>query len=127
MVFVPTTIITQAAQASTRQSHELASRIEETIREFKKEHPELRDDEVQMALTEAARGSTDEESSARQRRIALAVIGAVVGVFAAVGAATVGSSRGDGGGSVLTWIPMAAVAATIVGIAIVRIVRRGSD
>lgn len=126
MVYIHTPMITHAATTQTHQSRELASRLEETIRQYKRDHPDLRDEEIQMALAQAGPATVDEEAAVRQRRVALAAVAAVLGVFGAVAASTVGSSGGGNDAvSSTTWAIVAgAVAVGAMAIVIVRIIRR---
>ncbi len=108
----------------TRHSRALSQRVDQVIRDYKRDNPELREDEIRAALAQSSPVTGDEGGDARRRRItAIALAGAV-----ALGAGILGTLRaGDGvaagsgaaaapGQSVWAIVPIVvAVAAAIVG------------
>jgi hypothetical protein len=97
----------------TRHSRELGRRVEQLVRDYKRENPELRDEEVRSALMHSMMESTDVDALQRRRKLAIMASGLAVAV-AGVAAAMAGRG-GETNPSV--WVVFAAVCA-IAGIAI---------
>jgi hypothetical protein len=103
----------------TRNSRELNKRVEEAIRDYRRDHPELTEAEVRAALMQSTPGA-DAPGVVRRKRVLAAAIAAVcVGAFTATASA---------GGSFTrpTWIMIGGVVAAVaaVAIAILRMAQR---
>jgi hypothetical protein len=104
----------------TRHSRELGRRVEQVVRDYQREHPEMTASEVRAALMHSAPG--DSPDVARRKRILGVAIAAAV-------AAGFGAMAATGGGRYAATTPgwqivgaVAAVAA--VAITVIRIARR---
>jgi len=107
----------------TSNSRELGRRVEQVIRDFQRDHPEMTEAEVRAALAQSTPGDAPEV--VRRKRvlgIAIAMIG--VGVFTFM-ASTGGGARinsGTGG----AWQIIGVVAAIVaVAFTVIRLARRG--
>lgn len=119
MLFAPDT--TSSLQ-QTRNSRELGRRVEQAVREYRREHPETTDAEVRAALMQSATPGDDEGLISRRR---YAAIGMVVAVGLGVLITSL-MSPGRSGGSQPGW-QFFGVGAAVVAVvfSIVRIARGG--
>ena len=106
----------------TSNSRELGRRVEQVIRDFQRDHPEMTEAEVRAALAQSTPGDAPE--LVRRRKVLGAVIGALTAAAFGVMAATGGGTRFGGGTG--TWQIMGAVAAVCAVVFIlIRLARRG--
>ncbi|HEX9564417.1 MAG TPA: hypothetical protein VF981_10620 [Gemmatimonadaceae bacterium] len=123
MIFIPMGG-DEATPTQTRHSRELGNRVEQVIRDFQREHPELTDDEIRAALAGSSLVTRHRrQPGGRSRQVALlaGVAAALVGVVAGA----LGDSAGDGAGGSLPWMLFGGLAAAVVVlVAVLRIARR---
>jgi hypothetical protein len=102
----------------TRNSRELNRRVEEAIRDYRRDHPEITEAEVRTALVQSTPGGAPGVVR-RKRVVAAAIAAASVGAFTATASA---------GGSFTrpTWIMIGGIVAAVaaIAIAILRIAQR---
>jgi len=104
----------------TRHSRELSKRVEQLVRDFQRDHPELTEDEVRAALMASAPAGDAPEVVRRKRAFAVGMVAATVGAFVAVA-----SNSGELAIRGVTWqIVGAVLAVCAVVIAAVVLVRR---
>lgn len=119
MIFVP--MQRREALAPTRRSRELESRLEEQIRVFRREQPELTEAEVRAAVQRLAPPS-DDDGIAPVRRRQVAALG--VAAVAAIAGAVVATTRGTGGATGNAEAVVPVIAAVCVALAVVFVVVR---
>jgi hypothetical protein len=95
----------------TRNSRELNRRVEEAIRDYRRDHPEITEAEVRAALMQSTPGSDAPGAMRRKKAVAVAIAAACVGAFTATASA---------GGSFTrpTWIMIGGVVAAVAAIAV---------
>ena len=105
----------------TTNSRELGRRVEQVIREFQSDHPEMTEAEVRAALAQSTPGDAE---LVRRRKIFGIAIGALTVAAFTVMASTGGGTRSIGGTG--SWQIIAAVAAVCaVAFTLIRLARRG--
>ena len=104
----------------TKHSRELGRRIEQVVREYQRDNPDVSLSDVRIALMQRTPGG-DAPDLMRRKRVLVAAIAAVaVGVFTAIS-----STEGRLELNSQMWLIIAAVAAILgVTIAVIRTVRR---
>ena len=106
----------------TRHSRELGRKIDQVVREYQRDHPDVSLSDVRIALMQMTPGGDAPEVTRRKRAMAIAIAALGAGVF------TFMASTGGAGfqGTTTTW-RIVGVAAAVLGVAIaaIRIVRRG--
>jgi hypothetical protein len=124
MIIVPTPPPTRSA---TRHSRELGKRVEQLIRDYQREHPELTDDEIRAALAQSSLTSDDDAQALQQRRklvvtvaVGLAVAGLIAGTVLDKGAGAASSGFGSGEWPVLS----ITIAVVVVAFAVIRMISR---
>ena len=104
----------------TRHSRELARRVEQEVRDYKRQHPELTEDEVRSALMQSTPAGDSTDLTRRKRIAAIAMGVAVAGAFGVMA-----SNSGNVAGINFGWKIVGICAAVLaVAIAAIRIVRR---
>ena len=107
----------------TSNSRELGRRVEQVIRDFQRDHPEMTEAEVRAALVHSTPGDAPE--IVRRKRalgIAIAMLGAGVFTFMA---STGGGTRYSGGTGGVWQIIGAVAAICAVVFTLIRLARRG--
>lgn len=84
MIFIPG-LPPLPAQSHTRLSRELGTRIDNLVRDYKRQNPELTDGEIRAALLQSAPAGDSPEVVRRRRAAAVGVAAAVFGAFVAIG------------------------------------------
>ena len=79
----------------TRHSRELARRVEQAVRDYQRDNPDVTESEVRTALLQSAPGGDAPEVMRRKRMMGLVVAVLMGGVFALV-ASTGGGRFGEG-------------------------------
>ena len=121
MIFIPM-VHQQRTPAPTRYSRELGQRFDETVREFKRQHPDLTDADVRTALATSLKQAGSPEDEARQRRLAFV---ALLGTgLAFIGVALSGGNPGQDSEGMALMIMGIVVAAAGVAVAVIRLSRR---
>lgn len=118
MIIVP---MRSEAPAPTRRSRELASRLEEAIREYRRQEPGLTESEVRAAAASLATPDEDAVAAIRRRQVIAVSAAAVLAVLGVVLSAT---SGGDVDGNTASKTAMPVIAALIGAIAVVAAVLR---
>ena len=115
MIIVPGT----SPSRETRHSRELNKRVDEVVRAYLRDHPDMTEAEIRTALKQSTPGGVSPDVERRRRVAAMGVAAAAVGAFTATASA-------GGSFNSQTWMLiigiMAAVAA--VAIAAIRLARR---
>lgn len=103
----------------TRHSRELAKRVDDVIRDYRRDHPDLTEADVRTALLRSAPGGDAPDVVRRRRIVTGAVMAAAVGAFTATASAG-GKFTGP------TWIMILGVVAVVgaVAIAAIRLTQR---
>jgi hypothetical protein len=105
----------------TPHSRELARRVEQEVRDYKRQHPELTEDEVRSALMQSTPAGDSTNFTRRKRIAAIAMGAAVAGAFGVMAS----NSSGNVAGINFGWKIVGVCAAVLaVAIAAIRIVRR---
>jgi hypothetical protein len=112
----------QPALTPTRHSRELERRFLEAVRDYRRLNPDAGDADVRTALMTSLRQVAPPEDESRQRRVALAIVAALLAAFGAVALAS--SRSPDGDEKALVVMGIVAAAGGIV-IAALRFARRG--
>ena len=107
MIILP---VPQQAPPPTARSRELGKRIDDLVRDFKRDHPDVTDDELRSALLHSAPNGRPDPTNARR---SMAILGATAAVVAGGIALIQGSTRPGGGGA---WM-FIVVAAALAGLA----------
>jgi hypothetical protein len=129
MVYIHTPIIVpDSAPTQTRHSRELGKRVDQVIHEFRREYPELTDDEIRAALDQATPAGAAPRRGAGRRRPAVAAMAGVAAALAA-GIAVAFDGSGGGGtagdsGSGISLIVAGTIAAAVVVVALIVASRR---
>jgi hypothetical protein len=123
MLIIPAPHPTQAA---TRHSRELGKRVEQLVRDYRREHPELTDDEIRAALAQSSLVSDDADQERQQRGKAMVAIALALGIAGLVAALVLGRAAETGGGAGSGSWPVVSiiVAVLVVALAVVRVVSR---
>lgn len=116
MVMIP------VVPAPSRRTRELKERLEQAIRDYERDHPNLTPGEVQHALQIMAAGG-----ARRTDRRAGAVIAALVAVFIALGAVLADRSAAGGEAAETPWVPVVVGVAVAVLMAIVAFTRMNRE
>jgi hypothetical protein len=104
----------------TPHSRELARRLEETVRDYHRDHPELTEDEIRAALTQSAPSGDSRFTARRRRAFGVGLSAAMVGAFTALA-----SNGGRLPFGRETWTIVAVVATVcVVAIGVVVLARR---
>ena len=103
----------------TRHSRELNRRVDQVVRDYQREHPDMTEAEVRTALMKSAPGGVPPEAERRRKIVAAAFMAAVIGAFTAVASAG-GTFDGP------LWVTIVVILAAVAGIAIaaIRLARR---
>lgn len=105
----------------TSNSRELGRRVEQVIRDYQRDHPEMTEAEVRAALVHSTPG--DSPDVVRRRKVFGVAIGALTAAAFGVMASTGGGTRYSGGSGV--WLIIGAVAAVCaVAFTLIRLARR---
>lgn len=104
----------------TRHSRELARRVEQAVRDYQRENPDITESEVRTALLQSAPGG-DFHDQRRRKLVVMAAAVLVGGTFAMLATT---SGRGFETGTAGWRILGAAAAAAGLAIALIRVVRR---
>jgi hypothetical protein len=115
MAFIP---VVSTPQAPSMQAMELAQRLQQTIAEYRQNHPALTPDEI----GQAAQLAVGEVEPRRARAVPLAA--AMAGVVVALGVVVFMRSGVHGGGAP---IPLIAIGAAVVAIGVVVLKMRRRD
>lgn len=104
----------------TRHSRELGRKIEQLVRDYQREHPDVKESDVRAAVSQLATGESPETT--RRKRILGAVMATLLaGAFAAMAAS--GGGRFENNTTV--WRIIGAVVAVVaLGLAAVRMARK---
>ena len=121
MIFIPM-VHQQRTPAPTRYSRELGQRFDETVREFKRQHPDLTDADVRTALATSLKQAGSPEDEARPRRLAFVTLLAIGLAF--IGVALSGGNPGQDSEGMALMIMGIVVAAAGVAVAVIRLSRR---
>lgn len=107
------------ALQETRHSRELNRRVEEAIRDYRRDHPELTEADVRTALMQSTPGGEPGYIVRRRKAAAVGVAAAAVGAFTAV-------AGGGGKFTGQTWILVCAVLLVVgaLAFAAIRLARR---
>lgn len=103
----------------TPYSRELARRIEQQVRDYKREHPDLTADEVRAALMQST-PAEDSTNFMRRKRIAAIAMGAAVAGAFAVMASNSGNVAGINFGWKIVGVCAGVLAVTLAAIRIAR-------
>jgi hypothetical protein len=104
----------------TPHSRELARRVEQEVRDYKRQHPELTEDEVRSALMQSTPAGDSTNFMVRKRIAALVIGAAVAGALGVMAS----NSGGNVAGINFGW-KIVGVCAAVLAVAIaIRIVRR---
>ena len=106
MIFIP---VPQQAPAPTANSRELGRRIDDVVRDFKRDHPNVTDSEVRSALLHSAPTAGANPTNARR---AIAVLVGIMAAFTA-GSMVLGDGSTRPGSGVWMYV---GVAIGIVGL-----------
>ena len=79
----------------TRHARELARRVEQAVRDYQRDNPDVTESEVRTALLQSAAGGESLEGMRRKRVLRIVVAVLMAGVFALV-ASTGGGRFGEG-------------------------------
>ena len=103
----------------TRNSRELNRRVEEAIRDYRRDHPEVTEAEVRVALMQSTPGSDAPGVVRRKKAVMVGVAAAAVGAFTAI-------SSSGGKFNNQTWVLVCGIvaAAAAVAFVIIRLARR---
>ena len=103
----------------TRHSRELNKRVDEVVRAYRRDHPDMTEAEVRTALMKSAPGGVSADVERRRRFAAIGVGAALVGAFTATASA-------GGNFNSQTWMLIIGVMAAVGGVAIaaIRLARR---
>jgi hypothetical protein len=105
----------------TSNSRELGRRVEQVIRDYQREHPEMTEAEVRAALLHSTPGDAPEV--VRRRKLLGIAIGAFTAAAFGAMAATGGGARSIGGTGVWQIIGAVAVVCAVVFV-LIRLARR---
>ncbi len=122
MIFIP---MQQQVAPQTRNSRELGRRVEQVVRDFQRDHPELTDAEIRTALAQSVATTDDPETTGRNRRIAVVSTAAALGIAGAILASTQSSGGGTASGE-WKWVSVV-VAIIVIALAVIRVVGRARD
>jgi hypothetical protein len=106
----------------TRHSRELGRRVEQLVRDYQREHPDVSEGDVRAALAQLTSSDPPSTDIHRRKRVLAGVIAAIaVGAFTAMA-----SSGGDLFANNKTLLPIIGVIAAVFGVAIaaIRLSRR---
>jgi hypothetical protein len=108
-----------ATLVETSHSRELNRRVDDVIRDYRRDHPDVTDADVSAALMRSAPGRLAPDAARRRRAVAIGVSAALVGMFTAV-------AQGGGKLNNQTWLLVCGVVAVVgaVAIAAIRLARR---
>ena len=103
----------------TRHSRELKKRIDEVVRDYLRDHPDMKEAEVRAALMESAPAGVSPVVDRRRKAAAVGVAAALVGAFTATASA-------GGNFNSQTWMLISGVVAAVgaVAFAAIRLARR---
>ena len=103
----------------TRHSRELKKRVDEVVRDYQRDHPDMKEAEVRTALMQSAPGGVSPDVARRNRILAISVAAALVGAFTA-------SANARGNFNSQTWLLILGVVAAVGGVAFaaIRLARR---
>ena len=105
----------------TRHSRELARRVEQAVRDYQRDNPDVTESDVRTALLQSAPGGEPPEALRRKRMIGIAVAVAATGAFTLM--ASTGGGRFDVGRS--GWLIVGLVAAVCaVAFTVIRFAHR---
>ena len=115
MIIIPA----HSSRVETRHSRELNRRVDDVIRDYRRDHPDVTDADVSTALLRSAPGGVSRDVARRKRVAAVGVSAALVGAFTAI-------SSSGGQFNSQTWMLILAVVAGVGGVAIaaIRLARR---
>lgn len=107
----------------TRHSRELARRVDQTVRDYQRDNPDVSLSDIRVALMQSTPGGDSPQVLRRKQALAMAIGFIGVGVFTFM-ASTGGTGRFTG--NTMTWLIMGIAAAALgVTIVIIRMARRG--
>ena len=115
MIIVPGSTAVRAS----RHSRELSRRIDDAVRDYRRDNPDASEADVRAALLQSAPGSESTYVVRRKRVVAVAVAAALVGAFTAVS-----SSGGKFTSPTWTLIAGVVVAVGVVAFAAIRLAQR---
>jgi hypothetical protein len=95
----------------TRHSRELNKRVDDVVREYRRDHPDMTEAEVHTALMKSAPGGVSPDVARRRRLAAIDVAAALVGAFTATASA-------GGNFNSQTWLLIYGIVAAVGGVAI---------
>jgi hypothetical protein len=106
----------------TRHSRELGKKIEQLVREYQRDHPDVKESDVRAALSQLAASGEPPETTRRKRALGVVIATLLAGSFAAM-ASTAGGQPFNNDS--MLWIVVGVVAAVCgIAIAVIRTVRR---
>ena len=105
----------------TRHSRELGRRVEQLVRDYQREHPDVTEGDVRTALAQLTSETASPDALRRKRVLAVAVGALTVGAFTAMA-----STGGDLFENNRLLFPIIGVVAAVAGVAIavIRMVQR---
>lgn len=106
----------------TRHSRELSKQMEQLVREYQRDHPDVKESDVRAAVSQLAASGESPETT-RRKRVLGGVIATLLGGAFAVMASTAGGQRFNN--TSMAWIVLGVVAAVCgVAMAVILTVRR---
>ncbi|CAG0931617.1 hypothetical protein PLCT1_01843 [Planctomycetaceae bacterium] len=123
MIFIP---MQPQAAPPTQHSRELGRRVEQVVRDYQRDHPELTDAEIRTALSHSTGTRDDPDAVARNRRVALITVAAALGIAGAIVGATQPAAGGGSGNDLLMKGVSIAIAVIAVAFAVIRIIGRAN-
>ena len=103
----------------TRHSRELNKRVDDVVREYRRDHPDMTEAEVHTALMKSAPSGVSPDVARRRRVAAIGVAAALIGAFTA-------TANAGGNFNNQTWLLIFGIVAAVGGVAIaaIRLARR---
>jgi hypothetical protein len=105
----------------TRHSRELGRKIEQLVRDYQREHPDVKESDVRAAVSQLASGGESLETIRRKRILGVVMATLMAGAFAAMAA----SGGGQFENNTAVWRVIGVVVAVVaLGLTAVRMARK---